>query len=54
MLSLKIKLNHFGSLFYAESSHHKFPKFFEENPQKKNKKKTYTKIYSLIKSLLNY
>ena len=36
----KIKLNNFGSLFYAESFQYKFPKIFEENSEKKNKKKT--------------
>ena len=45
MLTFKIKLKKFGSLFCAESFHHKFPKFFEEK-QKKRKQK----MYSLIKS----
>ena len=37
MLTFKIKSNNFGSLFGAESFHHKFPKFFKENSEKKNK-----------------
>ena len=40
MPTFKIKLNNFGSLFFAEFFHLKFPKFFEENSEKKNKKKT--------------
>ena len=37
MLTFKIKLNNFGFLFCAESFHHKFAKFFEENSEKKQK-----------------
>ena len=40
MLNFKIKLNNFGPSFCAESFHHKFPKFFKENSEKKNKAKT--------------
>ena len=38
MLTFKIKLSNFGSLFCAEYFYHKFPKFFKENSEKKNKK----------------
>ena len=40
MPTFKIKLNNFGSLFCAESFRRTFAKFFEENSEKKNKKKT--------------
>ena len=37
MLTFKIKLNKFDSLFCAESFHRKFPKFFEEMSEKKTR-----------------
>ena len=45
VLTFKIKLNNFGSLFCAKYFHHKCPKFFQEYSEKKNKKENVNKNF---------
>ena len=54
MLTFKIKLNNFGSLFCAESFHLKFSKFFEENSKKEKQKENVKKFIRLLNHNVTY